>query len=311
MSFLLLFFVRLGARFALLAGGLAQSLGYLLMGLSVIRFSVPWPATAAFLFLVGQGAISTFTGAYGPSLHNFDKKYHGLVMSSNVAAFAAGSIVFSFVYKYRFVLPPPATGPEMLHNMETYMFVLSGVCGGVSIIASFFVHKVEMHRQKVATFTEDMDPLLKPSSSEPAGLTPLQMFARFEWWLLWGASFFIGASGLLWINSQGQIATSLFAQGQSLAASTVTNNLVLTVGLCNVAGRLLGGFASNALYNQSGVQRSWFLVLAAALIMVGLWCWCFNGSFSHATAGNPIFFFFTGANLSSCITDTSRAHFHR
>ncbi len=117
-----------------------------------------------------QGSYGTYTAGYYPSLYNLPDEYRGRALSAMVAAFAASSMVFSFIYKYGFRVP--MDDPRLRDNTAYFLVLLAAVTTGVALLCSILTVRYEKKNDSHS-----------PAPAE-VGETPLRLFRYLDFYLL-------------------------------------------------------------------------------------------------------------------------------
>jgi hypothetical protein len=197
-----------------------------------------------------------------------------LPLSSMVASFAASSMLFSIIYRFEYRVsfnPVDPKNPAVIAHLAQYLGLLAAVIFGVAVICAFFVRKIGPVGE-----TSEARPLLEDTCADTP---PLRLFLSLNFWLCFASIFLIAGPGLLWITAQGSIVVSrkpffvylfpaLFLSFLKVAfPPSTTDNLVLVLGAGSVLGRLVTGFASDAIVTRfsralffiPGGQREFFV----------------------------------------------------
>lgn len=103
-------------------------------------------------------------------MYNLPDVYRGRALSAMVAAFAASSMIFSFVFKYGFRVP--VDDPRLRHNTGYFLVLLAVVTTAVAVLCSIFAVRYAPKKERTA------------DSAPEAGETPLRQFLYLDFYLL-------------------------------------------------------------------------------------------------------------------------------
>ena len=263
------------------------------MGLATLKyFYCPWALMAFFFFLTGQGSFATFTAGYLPSLFNHHGKWRSRIMGVMVGAFAASSMIFAVIFRYRFRVSSGNVALEQ-HNLAMYLFVLGGVTSGVAFLCAFFVPMVGPAPQVL-----EEEPLQEDVTRD---VSPLRLFTLLNFYLVFGAMFFVTGPGLLWITVQGSLAKSLHLE-------SAVDILVLLLGAGSVIGRIGIGFISDLTARK--ISRAYYCeyLLLLLLFFFLLFSFFSYSSWCHHEFDSFVLCFFSKwrHSLSCCIVHGCR-----
>ncbi|CAJ0638475.1 14341_t:CDS:2 [Entrophospora sp. SA101] len=127
-------------------------------------------------------------------------------------------------------------------------------------------------------FINERTPLLPDAVHEHNEISSWGLFQNFDAQLLFLTLFFIGGSGLMYINNVGIIVKTLYFSSIDTDISNpyhereiqrLQNLHVSIISVCSCLGRLSAGFFSDITKYAYNIRRLWFIIISGILLLSG------------------------------------------
>ncbi|ORY43791.1 hypothetical protein BCR33DRAFT_717434 [Rhizoclosmatium globosum] len=247
--------------------GLLLLTGYLSLAWGYSSASFPDWALGLAYGCVGLGNSGVFNSALATTVKNFDQREHG---------FAVG------VPLQRFFI---VMGPDGTQTVDIFGFLLfvGIVTGSVTTIGAGYLHdcSAALRRRALRELSTASTEALPPPNTElsqlldvpPPPLAPTEpsLFSQRDAWLLFGAFILLSGTGLMYINNVGAIVIALSSAKTIPSDIQATQRLhVSLLSICNCAGRISTGLASDILMTRFKLTRLVGMLAGGLLIVLAL-----------------------------------------
>ncbi|KAJ3006401.1 UNVERIFIED_CONTAM: hypothetical protein HDU68_004091 [Siphonaria sp. JEL0065] len=274
--------------------GILLLTGYLSLAIGYSSELVPIAGLAIAYACVGLGSSGVFNSALATSVKNFDQREHGFAVGVPVAFFGLSAFVFSQLQRL-FVTTTLESNNSSGVDIFGFLVFIGIVTGGGALIGSQFLYDVSGsvrrgERTEISTSgsgdeDETVGPvataainteeslLLTVSPNAAAQSAPVEpsIFEQRDAWLLFGAFILLSGTGLMYINNVGAVVIALSSASDLPTDIQAMQRLhVGLLSICNCAGRISTGLASDFLMTRLKLTRLVGLIAGGGLIALAL-----------------------------------------
>ena len=276
-----------GPKITLSVAGLLASVSLVLAAFLVsMGGSMAWLALIPCMYAVGQAGHGIFTAALMTNVGNFDPAARGTVVGCIVAMFGASPALFSGLYHgalapnvsaflavvgLLFVAASgigicvirslPFDGPQGGGGGYGRDPAREGLAGAQGLLASFDLSEGE--DSSLESFDAFDTRSEEEEEEEEVDIHGKALLKEDTFWLLFVSLAILDGCMLMILNSLGALL-------EAMGSDASKTGLMAASAVCNVAGRVIFGFASDGLLKRYGIPRARSLIVVACIMVLNL-----------------------------------------
>ncbi|GAO45925.1 hypothetical protein G7K_0171-t1 [Saitoella complicata NRRL Y-17804] len=245
----------------LLAAGVLFSGYYGLYRAYTYNYETSVTTLALCMLLTGVGSSAGSAAAINSVVKNFPTT-RGTATSIAISLFGLSAFAFS-------------AAAAFLGDTSAFLLLLSTATGVSCLIGAYFVVIVPPMAIDYLTVSESRPSLhdrRRPILRQEPDMGGVSLLKSTEFWLFFTVVCFLSGAGLMLINNVGHCVQSLWSVNHPNASPGHVRQMqashVGTISIFNCLGRISAGVTSDVARRKWGLQRCWFLCIAAGLFVV-------------------------------------------